>query len=164
MLLIFGGLPASGKSTVSIGVAKALGAVHLRIDSIEQAMREAGFELVRDEGYRVAYQIAADNLALGRIVVADSVNPIATTREAWRNVGSKADVPVYEVEVVCSDLVEHKRRFETRTVDIDGLLLPTWNDVVARRYEPWPGNPLQADTAGETPDVTIAKVLAALPS
>jgi len=37
-------------------------------------------------GANVAYRLAADNLRLGMSVVADSVNPIAITRRAWRDV------------------------------------------------------------------------------
>jgi predicted kinase len=39
MLIIFSGLPGSGKSTVAKIVAKRLGAVYLRVDTVEQAIR-----------------------------------------------------------------------------------------------------------------------------
>tara|TARA_B100000809_G_scaffold216598_1_gene222352 strand:+ start:64 stop:210 length:147 start_codon:yes stop_codon:yes gene_type:complete len=38
MLLIFGGLPGCGKSTLGSHLAPELRAMHLRIDTIEQAM------------------------------------------------------------------------------------------------------------------------------
>ena len=44
--------------------------MHLRVDSIEQALRNAGWT-VESEGYRVAFAVAEDNLRLGRTVVAD---------------------------------------------------------------------------------------------
>ena len=75
MLIVFGGLPGSGKTTLAREMARELGAVHLRIDSIEVALKRAGVEEMRDVGYRVAYAVAEDNLKLGRTVVADSVNP-----------------------------------------------------------------------------------------
>ena len=160
MLLIFGGLPASGKSTISMGVARELGAVHIRVDTIEPGLKEVGFEDVRAEGYELAYRIAADNLSLGSTVVADSVNPIGITRTAWRAVGETAGVFVLEIEVICSDQDEHKRRVETRTADIEGLTLPTWNDVMAREYEPWERPRLVVDTAEESPKQSLAKTLA----
>ena len=40
MLIIFSGLPGSGKSTIARALAQQLGAVYLRIDTIEQAIRE----------------------------------------------------------------------------------------------------------------------------
>ena len=37
MLIIFGGLPGSGKSTVAQALALRTGACYLRVDTIEQA-------------------------------------------------------------------------------------------------------------------------------
>ena len=61
-------------------------------------------------GYRIGYDVAADNLRLGRTVIADSVNPIRLTREAWRDVAKRAGVAFVDVAVVCSDEAEHRRR------------------------------------------------------
>lgn len=38
MLIIFGGLPGTGKTTIARELARQTGAMHLRIDSIEQAI------------------------------------------------------------------------------------------------------------------------------
>jgi predicted kinase len=38
MLLILGGLPGTGKTTIARELARKLGVVHVRIDSIEQAL------------------------------------------------------------------------------------------------------------------------------
>ena len=83
MLIIFSGLPGTGKTTISRALAKATGAFHLRIDTIEQALRNKGIAVVTDEGYRIAYALAEDNLRLGLTVIGDSVNPIQITRDAW---------------------------------------------------------------------------------
>ena len=152
MLFIFGGLPASGKSTISKSVARELSAVYIRVDTIEQTLRDVGFTNVSGEGYKLAYQLAADNLALGLPVVADSVNSIRITRDAWRTVGETAQVPVLEIEIVCSDQKEHKQRVETREVNIERLAGPTWNDVVDRDYEPWPQAHIVIETAGQSPE------------
>lgn len=152
MLVVFGGLPASGKSALSRGVAQAIGAVHIRIDTIEQSIRDAGGVEgeVGPAGYVVGYKIASDNLLLGMSVVVDSVNPIAITRNAWKKVGDQAGVCVIEVEVICSDSTEHRRRVETRSIAIEGLKLPTWKDVTTREYEPWEREHLVIDTAGHS--------------
>ena len=147
MLLIFGGLPGVGKTAIAAGLARDIGAVHLRIDSIEQAMRNSGIVVSGPEGYEVAYAVAEDNLGLGRTVVADSVNPIEVTRAAWRDVAKRAGTRFIEIEVVCSDEAEHRRRVETRTADIPGHILPTWQEVCDREYEPWDVD-VVIDTAG----------------
>ena len=159
MLLIFGGLPASGKSTISKGVATEFNAVHVRVDTIEQTLKNEGFIEVYSEGYAIAYRIAADNLSLGSTVVADSVNPIGITRDASRLVGESAEVSVIEIEIVCSDPEEHRRRVETRNADIEGLVQPTWEQVLDREYEPWTKAQIVVDSAGESPGQTLKKTL-----
>jgi predicted kinase len=149
MLVIFGGLPGVGKTAIAQKLARRLGAVYLRIDSIEQALRdsEAVSGPMNDAGYRVAYAVAADNLLLGRTVVADSVNPLRITREAWREVARNAGVESLEVEIKCSDCDEHRRRVESRATNIPGLLLPAWAEVLARKYEPWDREHLEIDSS-----------------
>src|SRR5256885_891425 len=126
MLVVFSGLPGVGKTTVARELARAAGAVYLRIDSIEQALRDAGWK-VEGEGYGVARAVAEDNLRLGRIVVADCVNPWPLTRSEWRSVADRAGVRAVDVELVCSDAGVHKRRVESRSADITGHRLPTWS-------------------------------------
>ena len=72
----------------------------LRIDFIEQAIRESGVVpgSIGDAGYRAAYAIAADNLRLGCDVIADSVNGWSVTRNAWRDAGVRAGAQLIEVE------------------------------------------------------------------
>ncbi|TWF49740.1 AAA family ATPase [Neorhizobium alkalisoli] len=149
MLIILGGLPASGKTTIAIALAKRLGAVHVRVDTIEQALRSSGM-LAKDEGpagYMAAYGIAGDNLAVGRTVIADSVNAFEITREAWRSVARRAGVPAVEVEIFCSDKAEHRRRAESRPTDVPGLVKPDWDRIAGRTYEDWGPGPLRLDTA-----------------
>jgi len=75
MLIIFGGLPGTGKTVIARELAGQLSAVYFRIDSIEQAIRDSGVvsKPLDDVGYRIGYTVAEDNLRLGRTVIADSV-------------------------------------------------------------------------------------------
>ncbi len=157
MLLIFGGLPGAGKTAIAARLARDLKCVHLRIDSIEQAMRNSGITVSGPEGYEVAYAIAEDNLKLGRTVVADSVNPIEITRAAWRDVARRTGTRYIEIEIVCSDPIEHRRRVETRTADIAGHLLPTWQEVCDREYGPWEAD-VVIDTAGRGIEMSVTKL------
>ena len=136
----------------------------MRIDSIEQAIRESGVVPgpLDDAGYRAAYAVAQDNLFLGRDVIGDSVNPWMLTRNAWRDVGLRAGAQVVEVETVCLDLDEHGRRIETRANEMPGLFLPDWQAVVGRDYHSWDRDHLTVDTAGRSVAACIELVLAAL--
>ena len=92
-----------GKTAIATALAQAIGAVHLRIDSIEQALRNSDVAISGPEGYVVAYAVAEDNLRLGHTVIADSVNPVEVTRSAWREVARRAGKRCIEIEIVCSD-------------------------------------------------------------
>jgi predicted kinase len=152
LLIVFGGLPGTGKTTLAKAVARRYAAVYLRIDTIETAIRTTEMlpEDIGPAGYVIAYRVAEENLRLGQMVVADSVNPIQITRESWSVVARNAKVPLVEIEVLCSDPVEHRRRIENRTQDPDGLPPLTWAKVCDRTYETWPAPHIVIDTAGKS--------------
>ena len=160
MLVAFGGLPGSGKTTLAKRLAQQLSAVYLRIDTIEQALVHS--DVLRADigpaGYCVAYELARDNLHLGHVVVVDSVNALKTTRDSWREVALSARARLVEVEVRCSDSDEHRRRIENRFSDVEGGPTLTWHRVQDRAYEPWPTADVAIDTAGR-PILEIADEL-----
>jgi predicted kinase len=157
VLIVFGGLPGVGKTAIGRELARELRAVFVRIDSIEVALHESGrlAGAMDDAGYRVAYAIAEDNLRGGHTVIADCVNPLLITRQAWRAVASRAGSAILEVEIVCSDPVEHRRRVETRGTDFPGWTL-TWQEVVERNYEPWDRGHVRLDSATIRPEAHVA--------
>jgi predicted kinase len=135
LLIVFGGLP--GKTTFAQAVVKKCAAAYLRIDTIEMAIRSSN--VLRDDvgpaGYVSAYWVAEENLRLGQAIVADSENALQITRDSWAQVARNALVSLVEVEVVCSDAAELRKRIESRPPDLDGLRPLTWENVCERKYE-----------------------------
>ncbi len=78
---------------------------------------------------------------------------------AWH---SSAGARYVEIEVVCSDPLEHRHRVETRTADIDDFRLPSWDDVVNRDYRLWDDEHITLDTAGQAADESFASLVLAL--
>jgi predicted kinase len=165
MLIILGGLPGSGKSTIAKLLAAELRAAYVRVDTIEQALVASGEASppINVAGYAVAYGIAADCLRSGAIVVADSVNPLAVTREAWLDVARRADHAAIEIGVICSDPTEHRRRVESRAADIPGHVQPTWQEVLDREFEPWGARVVVIDTAQLSVAAAVRRIVDALP-
>ena len=157
-LYAFAGLPGVGKTTLAKRLAASVNACFIRIDTVEQALRDLCDFDAEGEGYRLSYRIAADNLLNDVSVVADSCNTIALTRREWEAVAADAGSRCVNIEVVCSDRQEHKARIESRTSDIVDLYLPTWADVEAREYEAWTEERLIIDTAGRTEDEAFARL------
>ena len=164
MLITISGLPATGKTTLARLLAARIGAVHLRVDTIEQAIVRSGVTRhpVGPVGYLVGYALAEEHLRQGLTVLAESVNPLTITRDAWRDTAVRAGVPAVEVEIVCSDPDEHRRRVASRSVDIPDLPLPDWEQVVGREYEPWNRDRIVIDTVGQGPEDSLASLLKAL--
>jgi predicted kinase len=108
--------------------------------------------------------VAAEQLRHGVSVVAECVNPLGVTRDAWRDVAADHGARLVEVELVCTDQIAHRERARTREVDIPGLRLPDWEQITGREYEPWNRGHLVIDTATCTPAEAVAAILAAIPS
>jgi len=128
MLNIFEGLPGTGKSTLAQPLARDREAVLLRIDTIEQALKETEGLVNGLEGYVVAYHIAADNLRLGLSVVADAVHPVRVTRAPSRYVA------------ICAGVRLSRSKLPART---------RWNTAAGSkhvaRFEPTPLSSLKSD-------------------
>jgi predicted kinase len=161
-LFIFAGLPGAGKTSLSQRLAKQINAVHLRIDTIEQGLRDLCALRVEGEGYRLAYRIAADNLRLGLNVVSDSCNPLELTRREWEQVAKDNSARFVNIEVICSNQTEHRHRVESRNSDIPELQLPTWPDVQNREYHNWSADRIVIDTADRTPEESLEILMAIL--
>jgi len=155
ILFIFSGLPASGKTTLAKLLAKRYNATYLRIDTIEQAIRYLCHFDVQGEGYRLSYRVASDNLQIGNNVVADSCNPITLTRREWEKVAIDNKCRFINIEVVCSNIEEHKKRATKRLADIKDFVLPTWNEIQGQQYDPWIEKRIKIDTANKTIEDSI---------
>ncbi|WIX99424.1 AAA family ATPase [Amycolatopsis mongoliensis] len=149
LLIVVGGLPATGKTTVAAELARRTGFSFLRVDTIEQAIiRTTSLtQPLGPVGYVVAREVAADLLRTGVSVIAECVNPLAVTRDAWRATGLGHGARVLETEIICSDPAEHRRRAEARDTGIPDLVAPAWQQIVDREYEPWTRDRLVVDTA-----------------
>ena len=165
ILIVVGGLPATGKSTVASALVRRTGFTFVRVDRIEQAI--IGSAELRPPlgpvGYAVAYDVAGEQLRHGVSVVAECVNPLTVTRDAWRRVAAGHGARLVEVELICTNLAAHRERVRTREVDIPGLKLPDWQQIASREYEPWDRDHLVIDTATRTPAAAVAAILAAVP-
>ena len=150
------GLPGTGKTSLARAFCAGGRAVHLRIDTIEEAVAASTLapdaadpEGMGDVGYRVAAAQARELSAAGHVVLGDAVNAVPEARAGW---GEAALV----VEVVCSDPALHRARVEERRRKVSGA--PSWDRVSRRRWVPWDRPVLRLDTAGAAPEALAERL------
>ena len=52
------------------------------------------------------------------------------------------------IQVICSNKEEHKKRVEAREAEISEFKFPTWEEVENREYHSWNSERIVVDTAG----------------
>lgn len=150
-LVVFAGLPGSGKSTVAALFGDRIGVPVLSVDTVDRSMRSMGVKEARPgvTAYVVVEALAEEHLRRGRGVVVDAVNAVEEARQMWRELALRTGATLRFVEVVCSDPAVHRARVEERHADDPWK--PDWAAVTARRYEPWTDECTVLDSAVDPP-------------
>ena len=149
-LIVLAGLPGVGKSEVARALARRLGALWLRVDTIEASLLRAGIPRSFETGlaaYLAARDLAEEHLRNHGDVVIDAVNGVEPARQMWRDLARNAPADLRVVEVRCEDREEHRRRVEGRVPPTPPLPTPTWEEVLNREYLPWTESILVVDGA-----------------
>jgi predicted kinase len=149
-LVIVGGLPGTGKSTIAAQAARMIHGALIAKDVVEATLWRSG--IGRDAssgwaGYELLSSLADAQLRVGGSAVLDSVAAYERLRDTWRGLARRHGADALEVECVCSDERTHRSRIEGRHRDIPGWYELTWQEVddARARYEPWLGEHLVLD-------------------
>jgi predicted kinase len=162
VLLLIGGLPGVGKTTVAREVARRTATAHVRIDALEASLVTLGLAVpgaVGAAGYGLALAVADTLLGGGASVVVDAVFPVAASRRPWTDLAGRHGVPATWVRLVCGDRTEHRRRVEQRTSDLPGLRHPDWAAVTGRDIDAWAEPHAVVDTAAGDPVAAVTALV-----
>src|SRR4051794_38675770 len=91
VLVLIGGLPGVGTTTVAREVARRTRGAHVRIDALEAGLVDLGLAPpggVGAAGYGLPLTVADTLLAGGAPVIADAVFPVAESRPRWPRRGA----------------------------------------------------------------------------
>jgi predicted kinase len=151
VLIIFSGLPGTGKSALANLVGRDLRIPVLSVDPIEAAILRAGASQDFGTGlaaYLVVEALVDSQLNLGQSAIVDAVNSVEPAKEMWRRVAAKYGIPMKVIECRCSDGVVHYHRLASRRRGLEDLREPTWEQVERRRreYTPWVEPVLSVDS------------------
>lgn len=176
-LVLVGGTPGSGKTTVANALGAHTGWEVLHSDVVRRqlagvppgsATPGAGNEdagLYRPEQVAATYTALLDaaggHLALGRTVVLDASWTSAAERNRAVALAGRVDATLIELRCECDPAVA-RQRVADRGVDVVGGsdATPEIADLLAGRADPWP-SAVAVDTSGDLPDA-LSDALAAV--
>jgi predicted kinase len=154
-LIVFSGLPGTGKSTLAENLAKQSGIPVYARDWLEAVLLQNGLQSNSSDkslGY-VSYELmtvlAERQLIIGQSVILDSVAGTLTIRKVWRELSKQYGADWLVVECTCPDESLHHSRLTTRKRNIPGWHELEWSDVekVKQYYQPWDEDRLVLDMA-----------------
>lgn len=144
-IILFSGLPGTGKSTLAEMIGRQLGIPVFAKDWLEASLLRSGLRLKMDDkllgfaGYELLTVLAERQFMLGQSVILDSVVSTQTIRDDWHQLADQYEASWRVIECVCSDENVHRARLSTRQRNIPGWHELEWADVekVKGYYPAW---------------------------
>lgn len=154
-LIVYSGLPGTGKSTLAETMGRGLGIPVFAKDWLEATLLHSGLKPATADkslgsaSYELLTILAERQLMLGQSVILDSVAGSQTIRNIWRQLAEQYDANWRVIECICSDEALHRSRLKKRQRNIPGWHELEWAEVerVKQYYFPWVEQHLVLDTA-----------------
>ena len=145
-LIVFAGLPGTGKSSLAEAVGRQLSIPVFAKDWLEGVLVRCELRPKAENapglgfaGYELLTTLADRQLRLGQSVILDSVASTVAIRAQWQDLAARHSAAWRVIECLCSDEAEHRSRLDRRVRGIPGWHELDWGDVqrVAGYYAPW---------------------------
>jgi predicted kinase len=152
-LIVFSGLPGTGKSTLAEAIGKDLQIPVFAKDWLEAVLLRSGLKPTDEDkslgfaGYELLTVLAQRQFMLRQSVILDSVAASQTIRSTWSELAQQYGADYRVIECICSDESLHRSQLKQRQRNIPGWHELEWSEVerVNGYYSPWVGQPLVLD-------------------
>jgi predicted kinase len=163
VLVLVGGLPGTGKSSLADELASHLHAPVFAKDRIEASLWRDGVKAEQGSwtiAEHLLTTLAGEQLRHGQSAILDTVARTLDSRTVWRETAHEFGAEFRVIECVCSDPATHRSRIEGRVRGIPGWYELTWADVERSRsqYDAWPEDHLVVDAVAPLAD-NVARAL-----
>jgi len=144
-MIVFSGLPGTGKSSLAESIGRQLGIPVFAKDWLEASLILSGLGSKDDlkrlgfAGYELLTVLAERQFMLNQSVILDSVASTQNIRIKWRQLAEQYGVERLVIECICSDEGVHRARLKERRRNIPGWHELEWADIekVKQYYPPW---------------------------
>jgi predicted kinase len=152
-LIVFSGLPGTGKSTLAEAMGRELNIPVFAKDWLEATLVRSGLRASSEDrslgfaGYELLSVLAERQLMLGQSAILDSVAASHTIRRAWCQLAGRYGAYYRVIECICSDESLHRARLKGRQRHIPGWHELEWSEVerVRQYYLDWEEGHLTVD-------------------
>ena len=133
-LIVFAGMPGTGKSSLARAVARDRRAAYLDKDTVKDAVVNLADQMKLEDGYRLAgplsYELlvglARDNLTVGLSVVVDSPAAYQLFREKVKALAKTVKAELKLIECICTDETLLRKHIEDRLHDLPAYRTHDW--------------------------------------
>lgn len=148
-LILFAGMPGSGKTTLARMVSRRLMIPAFAKDRMQRVLRDHHLAAENSgDGYYLILDMADEQLSLGLSVILDATFPLDHFRIVASEIAARHQARFCALYFSCSDDQEWQRRMNQRVQYVPGWRPVGWSDVLRMRdyYQPWNTNALAIDS------------------
>lgn len=163
-LIMFAGMPGSGKTTLARMLARHLNLPVFSKDRVQRVLRDHHLTAENTgDGYYIILDMADEQLDLGVSVILDATFPLDHFRMVASEIAARHQARLCPFYCHCSDDAVWHSRMNQRVQYVPGWKPVGWDDVLRMRqyYQPWNENAVVLDSIHQ-PETNFPRVLQAV--